>query len=291
VWWSSLVFLIWFPVLLLISVNANNFYRLSGQETALVRMDRALKSMGPGAMAPAIAFVVLGMFLAWRWRRKSSASGVPVRLAEEAITQNTAHRSFWSQPEVAALLAAPVRTDRKPPGSAREMAAAIAQALAGAGSELGEIEKAREAARQLTGMVVALDNQISALAGASDAVEVKRLTERLAALGPDLGPTDLNREVRGLLQAQLEAARQIESRIEAAKSRRSLCLDLLQTLWVQAVALRDSSREPTASRETAERLRTVLARIDGEAGGATTVGPTKTGAVEGLSDAPTIERS
>ncbi len=109
--WGLIVMMVWFPSFLLVSINASNLYRTTGRETVLVRVDRVLKSkLGRGVMAPPITLVALGFFFAWRWKRSRTASQLTRGLAGEAIGTDTAHRTFWSRPEVAALLL--------PPGSA-----------------------------------------------------------------------------------------------------------------------------------------------------------------------------
>ena len=290
--WGVIVMMVWFPSFLLVSINANNFYRTTGRETVLVRVDRVLKNwLGRGVMAPPITLVALGFFFARRWTRSRTASRLTRGLAGEAIGTDTAHRTFWSRPEVAALLLPPgsaPNSSGKAPTSAQEMGAAISAALAGVGSELAGVSvQACDAARGLTQALAALDHQIGALASAVDPAEAKRLVDRIAALGPDRGPNDLNREVREILQKQLDAVRSLESRIEETKSRRAQRFELLKALWVQAVDLRTAAGDPVRISVTTDRLRRLLADVETTGGSKANSSVAST---ESLPEASTLER-
>ena len=292
--WGAIVMMVWLPSFLLISINANNFYRTTGRETVLVKLDRVLKAnrwIRGGVAATPLALVAPGFFFLWRWKRRWTRSRIAKDLAEAAIGMDTANRAFWSRPEIAPILLPPgsvSRSSSKPPASAQEMGAAISAAFAGVGGELaGFSVKARDAARELAQAVAALDHQIGALVSAVDPAETKRLADRLGALGPDRGPSDINREVREILLRQLEAVRVIESRIEEARSRRTQRFELLKTLWLQAVELRAAANDAPSASHPTDRLRRLLAQID-QTGGSKT-NPVDS-ATEALPEAPTLER-
>jgi len=122
--------------------------------------------------------------------------------------------------------------------------------------------RAREAARKLAQAVTALDHQIGALASAVDPAEAARLVGRLAAIGPDRGSTDITREVREILQKQLDTIRNLEARVEGAQSRRAERFELLEALWVQGVELRAAGGDPVRATETIDRLRRLFALIE-----------------------------
>ena len=288
-----IVLVLWSPALLLISMNANNFYQVTGRETVLVRVDRFLKSnngLGPGTVLLPIAMVFAGMFMASRWTKSASASGARRELAEEILTKDTAHPTFWSRPDIAALLlpSGVSPGSSAAPSSAQELNAAISAALSQAGSDLADVrDRTREVVRGLTNAMAALDHQIGALGSAVDPAEAKRLVDRLDSLGPGRGPNDLNGEIREILQKQLDAVRSLQSKIEEARSRRAQRLEQLRILWTHANGLRAANGGTTAGGAAVDRLRRLLTEIQNAAGSSGTL---PDGATEDLPEAPTLGR-
>lgn len=244
---------------------------------------------------PAFLLVMLPMFgaavvLVARWQRFGRAHGLDAQTLKRALRVPTTKKAFWVRPEVDALLRSPGPTAvaQRSPATTPEMAAAISAAFAGAGDELlGFATRAREVARELAQAVTALDHQIGALASAVDPAEAGRLIGRLAAIGPDLGSTDINGEVREILQKQLDTIRKLEARVEDAQSRRAEGFELLKALWVQGVELRAAGSDPVRATETIDRLRRLFALIERRS--ALTESPGNA-ATDVLSDSPTLER-
>ncbi len=288
---AVIVFPLWVSAVTLISSNASNFYQLTGRETVVIRVDRFLKSnVGRGIVVPPIAMAVAGLFLAFRWTKSASAAGLRRELAGEMLQKDTAHPTFWSRPDIAALLlpSGVSPGSSTAPSSAQELNAAISAALSQAGTDLADVrDRAREVARGLTKDIAALDHQIGALGSAVDPAEAKRLVDRLDSLGPDRGPNDLNREIREILQKQLDAVRSLQSRIEEARSRRAQRLEQLRILWTHTNGLFAPNGGTTAGGAAVDRLRRVLTEIQNAAGsGGTLPG----GATEDIREAPTLGR-
>ena len=151
--------------------------------------------------------------------------------------------------------------------------------------------EARTSGRQLADVVASLDKMIAGLARAFDPAEARRLVDRLAALGPDKGLADENREVREILQKQLEPVRRLEARLEEARKQRAARFELLKALWRHTLELQDVSSDSTEAARSSDRIRQLLARIEQQAGGAKTIGGDSVGRTEAISDAPTVERT
>jgi hypothetical protein len=153
------------------------------------------------------------------------------------------------------------------------------------GSEVLSVS-ARDAANSLAGAIVLLDVEIANLASNADPTERERLEARLTTLGP--APPDeaeARRQMRELLQKQLDLLRGFESPLEGLRARRAQRFELLRALWREAVDLRAGGNDPKRGDRATGRIRALCAEITqhlDEAGGSPTAA---------ISDAPTIERA
>ncbi len=233
-------------------------------------------------------------FQAWRWERLTRRQLADSELRGYMLVTWTGRRSFWRQPEIAALLL----PGGSPSGSAStaepttasgfaEAVRAIASALPQPAREAGA--PANSAARYLADAIALLDKQIAGLARALDPAETRRLTDRIAALGPDAGADDDNREVRELLGKQLDTLRSLEARIEDAKARRAKRFEIMKALWLHAVALQSASGDVVKTESATGRMKKLLAQIN-EQDAAPKTFSAQDADTHPLSDAPTLDR-
>lgn len=121
-----------------------------------------------------------------------------------------------------------------------------------------------------------------------DPAEAERLAAKIAAIGP---PSDRDgdgkRQMRDLLQKQLDLLRGFESRLPGLKDRRARRLELLRALWLQVTELGSAAGNDGTTSGATDRIRTLCAEIVTQMGGASA----DTEATEAISDAPTIERT
>ena len=226
-----------------------------------------------GVILPTLAVTV---FLVARWQKLARSAGLDSRAMNGALlspTTSAANEAGSAEPASAVGFALAV-------GS-------IANALPEASRAIGA--KAHAGARELADSIDALDKQLSHLAGAFAPEDGKRLGERIAALGEDAGPADENREIRDILLKQLDAVRNLESRIEDIKARRAKRFELLRSLWLHAIELQAAANDPTKTGDTTDRIHKLFAQIEehtrGQRPSATDGGPTNP-----FSELPTLER-
>ena len=230
-----------------------------------------------------------------RWRRWARARGLDFQDVNKTVFGPTTKRSFWTRPEIAALLlpeALPSAAGSSPaePASPLGFAAAvsaIAQTLPEPVRAIGG--RAQASARELAESIGAIDKQIAHLAGAFDPEESKRLVDKIAALGPDAGSGDENGEIRDILRKQLETMRALESRLEDVKPRRARRFELLKALWLQSVELQAAAGDAARTGRTTDRIQRLFTQI-AEEGGSPKTNRAPSGDSEPLSEAPTIAR-
>ena len=236
----------------------------------------------------AAAFVQIAL-----WQKRARRAGLDEKSAARTLDTPSARRSFWLRPEVAVLLGrettpAPTRIPGEPttPIGLAAGVGAAARGFPEPARTLGS--RADAAARHLAGAIALLDKQIASLERAFDPAEAGRLADRMAALEAEAGAADENREVRSLLQRQIETVRSFEARIQDATTRREKLLATLKALWLQAVGLQGASAEPAKTGEATERMQNVLAQIEGYSAQEVLAAPNA--ATHPLADAPTLDR-
>ena len=156
--------------------------------------------------------------------KEARAQGLDLRTAARTLGVPTAKQSFWSRPEVAALLLPEMSAGivagmpNSPPAIAASLTA-IAQNLPEAAGPVGP--RVQAGGRDLAGAISSLDEQIAALGRAFDPAEAGRLVEELAAIDGDASAVDESVEVRDIMQKQLDTVRNVEARIKDATGRRA----------------------------------------------------------------------
>ncbi|MBK5256152.1 MAG: hypothetical protein JJE39_08980 [Vicinamibacteria bacterium] len=230
-----------------------------------------------------------------RWELFSRSRLADRDLRGHALVMWTGQRSFWRRPEIAVLLlpegSASGRNPSLEPTTISGLLSAvgaIANTLPAPVRTVGA--QARASARQLADAITSLDKQIAGLARALDHEEARRLVDKLAALGPDGGPADENREVREILQKQLDTVRGLEARIGDAKARRAERFELLKALWLQAVELRAATGDADRTNRTTGRIRTLCAEIAQQLGPSPVTRAFADEATEAIRENPTIEK-
>jgi hypothetical protein len=256
--------------------------------------------IGPGRVISAVVgALILGVLATLvnlvRFERLRRRHGLDSYAANRLIDAPTSARTPWSKPEVAALLL-PEGSDTRHGSSARPTTApglagavgAIAAVLPAPARVLGA--QAHGFARYLADGIASLDKQIAGLAGAFDPAEVGRLADKSAALGPDTGAADANREVRDIFRKQLDIIRGLEAHLEDARARRDKRLELLKALWLHALELQAASGDSGKTGSATGRIQKLLAQIEEQEAGAKTVRADPAGVTEAICDAPTIQR-
>jgi hypothetical protein len=157
------------------------------------------------------------------------------RVTSVLFSAPTSQRSVWKRPEIAQLLlpapvAAAARTEPQQP---RELADALArEAAAMSGERKRELERIAEEGRRLASELEALDADIARLARDADPDEVARLSQHLAALGPESASEgDERRQMRRLLSEQAGLLAQLIERLAQTRARRDERAQALRELW------------------------------------------------------------
>ena len=214
--------------------------------------------------------ILAGMLITVRWAHQNDfPNGADLR---DVFLGSTTNRRFWKQPHVARILA-PVPTpgarvhDPSGPTTPSDILRIItdlSRQLTGPVRALGS--EAVAAARQLLDAIGQLDGEIGAFAQDADPAEATRLERKLELLDRDApSGTDEQRQMRQLIQGQLELIRRLEGRVTEARQRRERLIDLLQRLRVQLADLRAQDTVVTGSTDAGEitaHVREVCAEID-----------------------------
>jgi hypothetical protein len=205
--------------------------------------------------------LVLG--LAWYNLGKSWAlrRGLEAMDGYRLLVEPTARSAFWKRPHIAGLLAP--AGFRATPRSPRDYLEAIERAVGGVEGEVAS--SARDLARDLSKRLLDLDRDIAGLGRDADPAEARRLSERLAALGPE-SPTEAGerRQMRQLLQKQSDLMGSLAARLATAEALRARLLQVLGRLWEETTRLAER-RGPTSG-SIGARLRTLCAELAQQAG-------------------------
>ncbi len=256
--------------------------------------------IGPGrAIKTACGAMILGLLAALvnlvRFERFRRARGLDSYAANRLIDAPTSARTPWSRPEIAALLLPEGSVSHDAASAGPTTAAGLVEAVGFIARALPEATRALglealACAGRLADAIASLDKQIAGLARALDPAEAGRLATKIAAFGPDTGSADDNREVRDILQKQLDTVRGLEARLEDAKARQAKRFEVLKALWLHLVELRGGSDNSAKAGGATGRLQKLLAQIEEQDASAKTVRADNAGVTEAMSDAPTMER-
>jgi uncharacterized membrane protein YhaH (DUF805 family) len=275
----------------MVILSGSDRYRKTGQKAPLQKLVEDVPREAVTAVVRLSALGTLALITSLilftvRWGRVVRGTKANRRLTNAMFFQDTAHPSFWLQPEVAAFLTAS-ELHGTPPASPRDLLSEIVTAVSRLDPGSHAVgANARAAATALVESISALDREITSLGAANDAAEADRLSTKIAALGPPLpSEGDAKAQMRGLLQQQLDLHRGVEARLASLKEVRSRKHALLRSLWQEARALREATSDPGRLVQSSARLRSLCAEIESGLDGADT--QSATGAI---SDAPTIER-
>ena len=288
-------FVLWFVVVMVpffvIVANAQEVYRRTGEQDIFYRLFISIGGRGALTIAfvPILLLGLASLFLsrAKVWAATKGASVGP-RHFRTLVLSDTGQPSNWRRPEIAALLL-PIESGKGPdtpgPAAAPELARTIAEACRSLSPGSDAQNEAVDAARALAAAIAALDAEIASLASNADPAERERLQAKLVALGPaPLNEAEPRRQMRELLQKQLDLLRGFESRLEGLKAGRAKRFELLRALWRHAIDLRAAANDPARGDRATGRIRALCAEITQHLQGRE-VGPDPA-----MSDAPTIER-
>jgi hypothetical protein len=205
--------------------------------------------------------------------------------------KDTAHRSFWSRPEIAELLLPAGRggsSGKAAPSSPQDLASAISSVMSRLGPESREVgARARDSASALARDLAATEVEITSLKSAVDPAEVERLVAKLSDLGshhPHEGAA--KGQMRDMFQKQLDLLRGFESRLKGLRARSARQLELLRRLWLHVDELAASSTDGARLSRAAAGINALCAEIAGRFPGISANSP----ATEATSEAPTLER-
>ena len=215
----------------------------SGEPPWFVAMESVLVL---GAVSAVAGALIWGMQRALGW-------GELMRVLFGATTASPG----WSEPHIARLLT-PVSGVRPPDrDSPVDHRRAIEELHATLPATVRDIaQDAVLLARRLVVSIEVCDTESASLEGMGNAREIDRLTAQLAVLDA-VAPTAHvdNRELKQLVQRQLELVHEMRRRLEAVLQRRSRLFTLLRGLWAQLLALQGTSDAGV------ERLRGLLGEI------------------------------
>ena len=227
---------------------------------------------------PLLVVLVLQVRSALKWLR------VRLRSFEDAVAvvrAHTADRSFWQRPEIAALLLPPpgASLGTAAPTDPRDYLSAMLAAVGGlSGSARESAQEAAQAARRLASALEWLDREVADLRRDADPAEAARLEEKLAALGADA--SESRRQMRELLQKQLDLVAAAAEQLRAAQARREAALARLRGLWTEVEALRLRGSDSPEARDGVARIAILCRESD------TLAAQT----AEGFTEQPTRER-
>ena len=226
-------------------------------------------------VAPLVAGIAYG---GWRHRAWARANGLSNVDSARTLSESTSQRSFWSRPDIAALLApASSGAPRSlvTAGTARNILRELEQLTehepSSAHADL--YREAVQAGRIACEQIAHCDKALVRLALDADPRERARIQASLDALGeraPDERAVRL--EVRDLFQRQLELFREIEARQSQVAARRERLLEQLRMLGRQVAHLRaEAAVDAHDTAEITGRIRALVQGIDARIDGISTV--------------------
>ena len=218
--------------------------------------------------------VVAGMVVTLRWAHQNAfPNNADLR---DVFFGSPMNRRFWKQPHVARILVPSPTAGARVPGSsvpstpsdALRAITDLSRQLTGPVRALGS--EALAAARQILDAIGQLDGEIGAFAQDADPAETTRLERKLELLDRDAASgRHEQRQMRQLIEGQLDLLRRFEARVTQARRRRERLIDLLQRLRLQLADLRARDTVVTGPSDAGEitaRIREVCAEVERQTG-------------------------
>ncbi len=213
---------------------------------------------GEGVLVIGTAAVV-ATALWWTHRR-----GLPLADGARVLFGATTPSPAWSRPHVARLLCAPDGSVRAPDrDSPTDHQRAIREVVAMLPATVGDVAAgASLSARRLAEAIAQCDQEAASLVRSASTAELDRLESQLAALHASPHPeTDDQRELRALVEHQLEVVRRMHARADALAHRRAHLLHLLRGLWAQVCLFRREASTALTTAPAVHRLRALCVEI------------------------------
>jgi len=216
-----------------------------------------------GGMVLVAAAITLFAFV---WARKQRLGAVD---SARFLFGATAASPVWSESAMARLLWSSKGLVRPPEmDSPADIFRAIREQLASLAGESMEVRKAaQELADNTLRAVQRVDDALASLDRNANESEVGRLSERLAMLGgPASENTGEQRELRVLLQQQLEVVHRMRDFHQITRGRRRMHVAVLEGLWAAVSAA--SGRAGDATREEfGDRVAALKVQLDHDSAG------------------------
>jgi serine/threonine-protein kinase len=199
---------------------------------------------------------------AFLWTRRH---GLSLADGSRLLFGATSPSPAWNTPGIARLLRPPQGSVRPPDrDSAADHRRAISDLVTLLPAPVAALgAEAARLAQRLVSAIEQCDREIAQLARDAGPAELDRLESQLSALRAESGEENTDRrELREVIQRQLEVMRRMHGRGEALSHRRTHLLHLTRGLWAQLCLVRNAaSAAPQAAAHDAERLRALCAEI------------------------------
>jgi len=182
--------------------------------------------------------------------------GLSAKDMDRVLGTSTAKRSFWTKPEIAALLLPQELSPRSAvvsPQQNLDQVVRLARMLDPSFRVDGR--EATDAARKLLSLLNQLDSELENLSREADSQEAERITKKIESLEPVVAIDPERLQMRELLSRQLALLRQFQERLKAARLRRTGSADLLFRLRTAMDELIHVQRDPSRSNRAIMHLR------------------------------------
>ena len=205
-------------------------------------------------------------FSFYQYRKIVKPFGLTRMDSNRLLIESTFNQTFWSRPEIAAVLDGARRFATPTTQTPRELASDIERiANAESASPFAAVyRECVDGAKSMLSAIAHVDSELAQLARDANPAERQRIAASLEALGPagadERGP---KRQMRELLQQQMQLFAQLEHRQADLGARRDHLVEQLRTLALQAASLRAqaSANTQTAS-EITGKIRSICRSID-----------------------------
>lgn len=256
---------VWFAILGGVTVPAILAGCVAGSENPRLRSWLILGGMA--AQITGMLPMLVTSFARRRWKRRWSLTWFE---AGKLLEEPTHGSRFWDRPSIAALLLDETAMPPERATTVDGMVHALSELASGLpDSAVSIARRASDVARDLASELRGLDVRIREMAKQADPDEQNRLAQRIAALGPERdGEPDGARQMRALLQGQVDLFAEFDTRRRELESRRGLLHELLRTLWLQMMNYRAQLAREGDESEMSGRIRDLCQSIERRASAA-----------------------